>query len=71
MAFICLNNNFIGQTYMVCAVQPVQIFLALHNSCSGEFSHKTLHNHQFRRLHIGVAELSSFNNVTVSLDEWF
>lgn len=45
--FMCFNDNFLGQTDMVCAVQPVQIFLAHHSSCIGEFSHKTLHNHQF------------------------
>ena len=50
---------------MVCAVQPVQIFLAHHNSCIGEFSHKTLHNHQFWGSHSGAADLSSFNNVTM------
>jgi hypothetical protein len=50
---------------MVCAVQAVQIFLAHHNSCTGKFSHKTLHNHQFWGSHIGAAELSSFNNVTL------
>ena len=50
---------------MVCAVQPVQTFLAHHNSCTGEFSHKTLHNHQFQGSHFGVAKHSSFNNVTL------
>jgi len=65
MEFVYLNDNFLVQTYMMCAVQPVQIFLAHHNSCTGEFIHKMLHNHQFQGSDIGVAELSSFNNVTL------
>jgi len=65
MEFVCSNDNFLGQTYLVCAVQPAQIFLAYHNSCAGQFRHKTLHNLQFQSSHIGVAELSSFSNVTL------
>jgi hypothetical protein len=65
MELTCSNDNFLGHTYMVCAVQPVQIFLAHCNSCTGVFSHKMLHNHQFQGYHIAAAEYSSSNNVTL------